>query len=159
MKPSKEILVALVDELTKHLEVIKAFKSKPLYYNEILGDTSFLLAGLLGSLLKKKYTEWNRKKWIDDSLITNVLVQKNKLVIEGVIIWGIENTTEQWTDPFLFEVELSKGKIVLKRFIFLFCDLVEPEISYEKFKVTRDYWQKKSERNWKYEINSDESLI
>lgn len=148
----------LVCELVNHLDNIKSISQKVVYYNEILGDTSFLLAGLLESLLKKNFSDWDKKRWIDDSLITKVVIQNNKLTIEGVMIWGIENTTEQWTYPFSFQIELLKEEMSFRRFTFLFCDLDNHEIAYEEFRVNRDYWDKSS-RNWKYVINSDKNLV
>ena len=158
MKSLKKILVMLVCELVKHLNKIKSINQKLIYYNEILGDTSFLLAGLLESLLRKKYSEWDGRKWIDDSLITNVLIQNNKLKIDGIMIWGKKNTNEQWTDLFSFEMELLKDETNFKEFTFSFCDLDNPEITYEEFRDNRDYWAS-TNRNWKHVINSNEVLI
>lgn len=141
MKSIKRILTMLVYELVKDLERIKSIDKELVYYNEILGDTSFLLAGLLELLLKKNFGEWDSSKWIDDSLITSVAMQNEKMNIEGIMIWGRENTTEQWTDPFSFEIELLMDEVSFKRFTFLFCDLNNHEISYEKFKVNRKYWE------------------
>ncbi|SEK63699.1 hypothetical protein SAMN05421740_102296 [Parapedobacter koreensis] len=149
----------LVHELNNHLDKIKSINPISVYYyNEILGDTSFLIVGLLESLLKESCSEWGEKKWIDDSLITNVIVQNNKLKIEGVIIWGKMDITEQWTDPFSFEIELLRDEISFKEFTFLFCDLDNPEITYEDFRDNRDYWVR-TNRKWKYVINSNEVLI
>lgn len=147
----------LVNELTKARERIKSIDKELVYYNESLGDTSFLLAGLLELLLKKNFGEWDSRKWIDDSLITSISTQNEKMNIEGIMIWGRENTTEQWTDPFSFEIELFMDEVNLKRFTFLFCDLDIHEISYEEFKINREYWDN-SNRNWKYIINSDKEL-
>ncbi len=158
MKSIKEILGMLVRELIKHIDKIKSINPMSIYYNEILGDTSFLLAGLLELLLKKNYNEWDERKWIDDSLITNVIMQNNKLIIEGVMIWGKTDTTEQWTDPFSFEIELLNNKTSFKEFTFLFCDLDNPEITYENFRDNRDYWAR-TNRKWKYVISSSEVLI
>lgn len=157
MKSIKEILTMLVCELVKHLDKIKSINQEQVYYNEILGDTSFLLAGLFESFLKKNYSEWNGRRWIDDSLITNVLIQKNKLKIDGIMIWGKKNTTEQWTDPFSFEIELLKNETNFREFTFWLCDLDIPQISYEEFRDNRDYWAR-TNRNWKYVINSNEAL-
>lgn len=157
MKSIRKILSMLVNELTKARERIKSIDKELVYYNESLGDTSFLLAGLLELLLKKNFGEWDSRKWIDDSLITSISTQNEKMNIEGIMIWGRENTTEQWTDPFSFEIELFMDEVNLKRFTFLFCDLDIHEISYEEFKINREYWDN-SNRNWKYIINSDKEL-
>jgi len=157
MKTIEEILEMLVHELINHLYKIKSINSMSTYHNEVLGDTSVLLAGLLGLLLKKNYNEWDREKWMDDSLITKINMQNNKLKIEGIMIWGKVNTTEQWTDPFSFEIELLKDKGCFKEFNFLFCDLERPEITYEDFRDDRDHWAGKN-RKWRYIINSNEAL-
>lgn len=142
----------LVDELYKHFDEIKSNNQGLTYYNELLGDTSFLLAGLLGSLLKQKYGDWHSKRWIDDSLITKVVEYNNEINIEGIMIWGKENTTEQWTSPFSFKINLAKNQPGFKKFTFLFCHAEDPEISYEEFKVNGDVWNKG--RKWKYVIDS-----
>lgn len=148
----------LVCELIDHLDKIKSINQKLVYYNEILGDTSFLLAGLLESILKKNFSRWDNEKWIDDSLITKIMAIDNNLKIDGVIIWGRKNTTEQWTEPFFFEIELLKEEVSFKKFTFLFSDLDNPEATYEEFRDHRDHWTT-SNRNWKYIIRSSEISI
>jgi hypothetical protein len=157
MKSIEEIQVMLVNELWSCLDKIKPMKSGVDYYNEILGDTSFLLAGLLGALLKLR-EDWDSKKWLDDSLLTDVKLDKNRLSIWGVIIWGIENTTEQWTDPFYFGIELGNSESDFNEYTFLLGDLNKPEISYEEFGMNRNYW-KQTERDWKYIINQKSQMM
>lgn len=154
MKPIKDIISMLVNELINHIDKIDSKRIIQIYYNDILGDTSFLLAGLLESLLKKNYSDWSNKKWIDDSLITKVDLRNDILKISGVMIWGIENKTEQWTEPFLFEITLVKQKASFKEFTFLFGDLNFQALIYESYKDNTDYW-KNTDRNWKYIINSN----
>jgi len=159
MKSVEEIQSMLVSELRNRLNSIKSFPLHLNYYNEILGDTSFLLAGLLGALLKNEANNWDHNRWIDDSLLTKVKVDGNVLSIWGVIIWGIENVSEQWTEPFYFQITLNKK--AFSKYIFMFGDLHTHSIPYEEFKQNRDYWDKEffmnsnwnpSERNWKYII-------
>lgn len=157
MKSTNEILSMLAGEILNRHDAIIAINKETYYYNEILGDVSFLLGGLLESLLKKNFSHWNKEKWIDDCLISNVVTQDNKLKIEGIMIWGIKKTTEQWTDPFSFEIESLKSETNFKAYIFSFCDLDKPEITYEVFRNRRDYWAKDN-RKWKYVINSNEFL-
>jgi len=154
VKSIEEILTMLVHELEKYGHKIDRNSRKNEYYNEQLGDTSFLLAGLLELLLKENITEWDKEKWIDDSLITKIEINNDKLTIEGIMIWGIENTTEQWTDPFCFEIESFISKIDFKKITFLFGDWDYPEVSYEEFKKHRNFWGA-NDRNWKYIINSN----
>jgi hypothetical protein len=153
MKPIEEIESILVSDLWKSMDRIISIKEKLNYYNEILEGTSYLLAGLLESLIEKKFDDWDFNKWIDDSLLTKLELKDDKLSIWGVMIWGIENTTEQWTEPFYFEIKLLRNKMDFKEYTFLFSDLDNPEISYEVFGYNRDYWHP-TERNWKYIINS-----
>lgn len=157
MKSIVEIENMLIVELKECLHSISENVSLD-YYNELLGDSSFLLAGLLESQLKKKFVDWNDKKWIDDSLLTKVKINKTKLSIWGIMIWGKEDTTEQWTEPFYFEITFSRNFEKFEQYSFLFGDLNEPAITYEEFSDNRDYWAKNSvNRNWKYIINSNAS--
>ncbi len=151
MKSIEEIQTMLVNELWNRLDRVKSLKSEVDYYNDILGDTSFLLSGLLGALLELR-SDWDKHRWIDDSLLLGVKLTKNKLSIWGVMIWGIENTTEQWTEPFYFEVVLDSNESDFSEYTFLLGDLNKPEIPYEEYRVNRNYWEE-DERNWKYIIN------
>ena len=102
MKSINEITSMLSSEIERHIDNIKSVNQNLVNYNEIIGDTSFLLAGLLESLLEQHFNDWDHQKWIDDSLITSVLMQKRQLTIKGIMIWGREDTTNQWTDLFSF---------------------------------------------------------
>jgi hypothetical protein len=155
MKAVKELLIMLVCELVKHLNDVKSVNKKVVYYNEILGDTSFLLAGILQSLLNG-FKDWDKRKWFDDSLLTSILIQNEKLTIKGIMIWGKKNTTEQWTEPFSFEIVICENKSSFKEYTFLFSDLDKPEITYEEFRENRNYWDQ-DEINWKYIINQKAS--
>ena len=73
------------------------------------------------------------------------------------MIWGVNDTTEQWTEPFIFEIELTKDEVSYRDFTFLFGDLDNSEISYEDFRDNRDYWTDNN-RNWKYIIKSKEFM-
>jgi hypothetical protein len=155
MKIAKEILTMLVSELISHIDKIRSSSQTLVYYNELLGDTSFLLARFLELLLKKNFNEWDIRKWFDDCLITKVAIQNNTLKIDGVMIWGRNNTTEQWTEPFIFEIELLIENSSLEDFTFFFGDLYYNEITYEEFVNDREYWANKN-NNWKYIIKSNE---
>jgi hypothetical protein len=155
MRPINEILIKLENEFIRHLGKINSIDKTLVYYNEMLGHTSILLAGLLESLLKKKFNDWDTNKWIDDSLISEVYYRNTEFIIEGVIIWGRKNTTtEQWVDPFSFKIEYLNNRFNFKKSIFKFCDLESHEISYEKYKEDRNFWKSK-DRNWKYVIELD----
>jgi hypothetical protein len=161
VKSVDEIQELLIAELEIHKDKIVSTDNLD-YYNNLLGDTSFLLAGLLNQQLKEQIYSWDHDKWIDDSLITKVEINQNKLLIWGIMIWGRNNTTAQWTDPFYFEIileDLDADKEV--KYIFLFGDSNSPEIPYEKFNNNRNLWDKDfystdewdiQERDWKYRI-------
>lgn len=152
MKTINEIQEMLVSELYKCNKDINQGQNDSKYFNEVLGDTSFLLAGLLDSHLEDKFEEWNCGKWIDDSLIETFKLNDNIVEISGIMIWGIEGQTEQWTEPFLFEIELKKTGIGFAKYSFLFGDLNIIELSYKSFENNRNYWNE-GKREWKYIIN------
>lgn len=154
MKSHNQIEKMLAEELLNCLSEPIQIIRKNGYYNESLGDTSFLLSGLLGCLLEQ-YPEWEKEKWLDDSLITNIKSEDQNIILNGVIIWGRDNTTEEWTDPFCFSGDLDKTTQTFRRYTFLFGDLGKDEISYSEYKHNRDYWNGK-EYNWRYIINHSE---
>lgn len=151
MKSAKEIKEMLLKELWNYKKSIGSLKLEAMYYNDHLGDTSFLLAGLLGELLKSR-DDWDSTKWLDDSLLRKVHLNKSKLSIWGVMIWGTESTTEQWVDPFFFEVDLCNS---LTHFTFMLGDVNKPEIPYKEFRMDRTYWNQ-DERDWRYIICQEE---
>ena len=148
-----KLVKLLASEIGNYLDDVLFNNPKQNYYNEILGDTSFLLAGLLQSLLKQRENDWEKNRWIDDSLIPKVIMHNQEVCIEGVMIWGIEYITEQWTSPFSFNLKLIDDRSDFEKFTFLFYDSDQPEISYEIFKVERDFWNRRK-KNWKYQISS-----
>ena len=161
MKNVIDIQNMLVSELFNHIDNLRSNASKLGYYNEITGDTSMLLARLLDSLLRINFEDWNSKKWIDDSLLSKVKVKNNNISIWGVMIWGMDEVTDQWTDPFYFEIQLNERELTFFKYHFLFCDLNQGEISYEEFAKHRQYWTEDyysnsawdvSEKDWNYII-------
>ncbi|MCS3533014.1 hypothetical protein [Chryseobacterium sp. JUb7] len=151
MKSTNEIAEILLEELQDKINKINL--KDTIYYNEFLGDTSFLLAGLLYSLIKED-SNIDNTIWIDDSLITKVNRFDNIILIEGIMIWGKDNTTEQWVDPFKFNMNFNNNFI---DFTFLFKDLDLNEISYESFRNNRNYFSDEIE-NWKYRFNYKDEL-
>ena len=154
MKKIQEIEEMIVSELNTYLERNEVIIPKLNYYNDLLGDTSFLLAGLLESLLKTKANHWNTDSWIDDSLLTEITVSNNILSIKGIIIWGLEDTTSQWTEPFSFTIKLLQNKIISIDYTISFGDLDNPPITYEEFNKNRNYWDN-NPKNWNYVFKSD----
>lgn len=149
MKSANEIIQMLFEELKEHLDRIDN-NTGLTYYNEILGDTSFLLAGLLHVLIKTENGIEN-SVWIDDSLITDIKQINNEVSISGVIIWGKENTTEQWVDPFMFVINLNNDFSDYTNYTFFFKDIIVKEISYEKFREDRNYFSD-SIQKWEYKF-------
>lgn len=144
----------LAFEIRKCLDKEEFDKGGVLYFNEFLGDTSFLLATLLQRQLENSAPDWDSKRWVDDSLIEKCVTKNgNRIGIGGVIIWGLENSTKQWTDPFYFESEFTEDKTDFSWYTFLFCDLDSEGISYEEINLNRSYWNFKK-RNWRYILNS-----
>jgi hypothetical protein len=154
MKSIVEIQDSLFKEVVKYIERSTTDSVEEGYFNRIAGDISFLLAALLNSFMKIKYEDWISEKWLDDSLIHGINFEGNRLQIWGVMIWGRHNTTEQWTDPFLFEIELNKDRLDFKSISFWFCDLLDPELTFERFVENRNYYNF-DRINWKYTIESN----
>ena len=158
MMSIEELEDNLVSELHDSLDGIRAYGQETDYYNECMGDTSVLLAVLLDSLMNAQVAEWRGSgKWIDDSLLTDVERDGDHLAIEGIMIWGIGGTTEQWTEPFYFEIELDVLKKGYNEYIFLFGDQDKSEVDYGYFSLHRHFWDG-DQRRWKYYINSIASL-
>jgi hypothetical protein len=148
-----ELFQMLVPELISGADKLSSVTTKPDYFNNLFGDSSFLLAGILETHIKEQFDDWEEGKWIDDCLISSAKFENPTLTLGGVMIWGREDTTEQWTDPFSFEIELLKDEGTYKKYAFLFGHLDEHEITYEEFRDDREYWNNR-EKDWKYIIHS-----
>lgn len=159
MKSLAELQNLLLFEIQNNLNN-KVIAENHNYYNEHTGYISVLLASILEKVLLKD-TDWNSNRWIDDSLLTKLQLSDEKLSVWGIMIWGVQNSNEQWTDPFYFEIKFRKESGKFNNYTFLFGDLNNPEISYEDFVDNRNYWDidyydtndwNPSDRNWKYII-------
>lgn len=133
------------------------------YYNELMGDTSVILASILEQNLSNDSVGWESDKWMDDSLLTKVNINENTVSIWGIMIWGRRDTTEQYTDPFYFEIKMNNNWTDFVDFTFLFGEEGDHEIAYEDFNHDRNIWDRAfysteswnpSERDWKYIFNS-----
>lgn len=131
------------------------------YYNEVFGDTSVILARLFDLRLQERVSEWGAMRWIDDSLLTKVVLSDKRLSIWGIIIWGKEGTTSQWTDPFYFEASLDQASCQMPDYSLMVGDLDLTSITYEDFNNSRGVWDQDyysnvkwnpCERNWKYKM-------
>ena len=159
MKSIEELEDKLVSELYDSLDSIRANSQETGYYNKWMGRTSAFLAALLDSLMSAQTAEWRISgKWIDDSLLTDVERDGDHLAIEGIMIWGKGGTTEQWTEPFYFEIELDLHEKGYNEYIFLFGDQDKSEVDYDYFSLHRHIWDG-DQRRWKYFINSSEDNL
>jgi hypothetical protein len=155
MKPISELERMLAMELFPYSTRKSSIAPVSKYYNETLGDVSFILGGILKSHLKEKYLEWFVDgKWIDDTLIETFIDNrqvKNHSIIEmgGVVISGVNGSSEQWTDPFRIVIEFYYDDIV--KYTILFGDVARSSLRFTEFKYDRDYW-KKVEPDWDYII-------
>ena len=64
MKTIQEIEKMIITELNSYFNRNDGTTQKSNYYNEVLGDTSFLMAGLFQSLLKTENNNWKTDRWI-----------------------------------------------------------------------------------------------
>ncbi|AZA76486.1 hypothetical protein EG347_02580 [Chryseobacterium sp. G0186] len=157
MKSLPELEDLLLNEIQNNLNK-ERISENHYYYNEYTGYISVLLASILEKKLLND-TDWSSNRWIDDSLLTKLKLSDEKLSIWGAMIWGVKNSTEQWTEPFYFEFKFRNEKI--NNYTFLFSDLNHDEITYEEFSNNRSCWDRDyyrtdewspSEREWKYII-------
>jgi hypothetical protein len=153
MKSVNELQLLLKFELVKHYDAIKTGDNHSLYQNSLLGNTSILLAGLLGLLMKEHYPEWCKNRWVDDCLISSSNVKLGRIIMEGVVIVGSYHSTEQWTSAFQFELDEHDPKLNNTVFRFKFCNVQIPELSYDKFKKDRIFW-KRINNDFKFEIET-----
>jgi hypothetical protein len=72
--------------------------------------------------------EW-RWRWMDDVLDTRIEVKGEKVEVFGYVVWGNDETSEQWTDPFqAIFIRDSEERIV--EYELLFCDDTYPSQPY-----------------------------
>lgn len=103
----KEDLPAILLAILREKQSILLHHTPMRYYNELLDGASSILAALLEALLHEQDEEWAGAKWVDDSLLTQVSVDGDVVCIAGMMIWGRGGATEQWVDPFFFEISLA----------------------------------------------------
>lgn len=168
MKSIKEIEIMLLEEVCKKTRKIEILGDEVRYYNESMGDVSFLLAGLLHQHLKTPSFEWCDKNWIDDCLLTGVQRVEDEVSICGTVIWGKEGANSQWVEPFFFKMKLDCDNSIQYRYVLMFGDLNCAELTYEEFSQNREVFDiecctsnycNSHERQWKYVIYSNESHI
>ena len=159
MKPLEEIEYSLVKCLIETNN--DEHNDTDMYLNQIMGNTSIYLTAILHKLLLEE-EEWNKKKWLDDSLLTKYSFENSVISIWGIVISGKEGTTKQWTDPFFFEMKLNNDHNNFLEYSFLFGDIENDELDYLEYTNYRGYWDSgfysnnfwnPSERDWKYILN------
>ncbi|WP_297334546.1 hypothetical protein [Flavobacterium sp.] len=159
MKPLLELEKMLLDEI-KFFKKGKHDFLLSKYYNEVTGDMSTILTYMLSKHLSLR-DDWDGS-WLDDSLLTKIIVSEHKFCIWGILITGRENTTEQWTNPFYFEITTTDEYKNFVEYTFLLGDENSEEVSYTEFRENRDIWDlyfysdnnwNPSERSWEYIIN------
>ena len=89
---------------------------------------------------------------MDDSLLREFELKANTVIISGVMIWGIDGTTEQWTDPFHFELEFDAERTGFKSYTFLFADISRASLTFNEYWADPYYWYH-TERDWEYVID------
>ncbi|WP_343690902.1 hypothetical protein [Chitinophaga sp.] len=150
MKSISELENMLAMELSPFTTGERSVAQPSKYYNEPLGDISFILGGIVKAHLKEKHAEWFvNGKWIDDTLIETFTCNQQIIEMSGVVIWGLSGDTEQWTDPFRIVIEFSDEEIA--KYTILFGDVLRASLKFTDFKYNRDYW-KGSEMDWDYII-------
>jgi hypothetical protein len=151
MKSIEEFKEMLESDLNLSIPAIRNLTKSELYYNQYLDGVSYKLVALLEIHLRKDGNEWDRAKWMDDCLITDVWLTERELSLGGIVVWGIGGTTEQWTEPFFFEVAHKNYQVDFFRYLFLFGDRNKEAVSYTKFNKNRSIWNQ-DDRDWQYII-------
>lgn len=150
MHSRKELTTSLAEQLTNEFALNGADR---------LG-ASIVLGQLLWQQLKLE-TDWDRSKWIDDTLIHKLRIIGNNVHIWGVVIWGKGGTTEQWTEPVYTQLQLDVSAMRISDMQIWFADAEYTEISYSRFTNKRTYWDAEfystddwdhKERNWLYKF-------
>lgn len=158
MISTRELQSMLLSEICNSLSAIKEGRNLACY-NEMLGDTSFLLSGILENELEGN-SRWGF--WLDDSLIHKIKIEGQKIRLWGVMIWGKDGTTKQWTDPFYCEFLIDCERASLQKMVMLFGDERREEVIYEEFAENRTLWDSDyysnnewnpSERTWKFVVH------
>lgn len=114
------------------------------YLNKFLGDSSFIIARVMELYLKDNEYFKNNKIWFDDTLIIRIEKEDQVVSLWGVLIFGIEDITEQFTNPFRFNINLLSTTCT-----FSYGDASQKAISYEDFLSNRSAWNP-SKRNWEF---------
>ncbi len=135
----RELIIALYIDLMNYLLVQSKDENK-IYYNDELNDIPFIIGAILDKQLRENNNIWIEKdnKWVDDILITKTKVNNDNFEFWGVVIWGRNKTTEQWTDPGYFKIFFDSNRI--SKISILFKDVKNDSISYTKFTKNRDVW-------------------
>lgn len=140
----------LANELLKYLDNKLSQEQETTYYNHSLGDTSVILTALLDGLLKEQ-DAWDNRRWLDDSLLSDLSLNSTYVEFGGITIWGLSDTTKQWTEPFQFMGFFNSDRSNFERYVFRFGDANKPEVLYSHFRLNRGIWDN-TERDWEFEM-------
>ncbi|MFB6454788.1 hypothetical protein ACE38W_05905 [Chitinophaga sp. Hz27] len=149
--PIEDIRPTLESALNSSIPVIMSIIERETSYNKYLDGVSYMLVGLLQIHLRQDGNEWDKAKWMDDCLITDIWITDQQLSLGGIAIWGVGGTTEEWTEPFFFEIALTKGRVDFSKYLFLFGDMNKEAVSYSRFDKKRHIWDQDN-RDWQYII-------
>ncbi len=149
MRTIAELEELLFEELRSTKQNIKELNYPPLYYNETSGKSSLYFTSLLYENLVGN-SDWDKRKWLDDSLLTKIVFEENRYRVWAVVISGREGTTKQWTDPAYFEIIPSTNFSGFSEYTYLFADKYVESLDYKEYSRNRAYWDKGfySNENW-----------
>lgn len=146
MKSIEELSKILVDELMINLLNKDKELLKDVYYNEVMGSTSSLLSVILERILRNEKNDWIHDKWIDDSLLTNINKKRNKITIDGIMIWG-HSSKEQFIDLFSFTINLLPKINSFSTLKYFFIDATHNTVNYNRFRQKREFYNELKVKN------------
>lgn len=155
----KKVKKILIKELVKNYKNQKLIPEKG-YFNSTSGNISILLTSILEKNLLS-IEDSDSDKWLDDMLLSRVVIVGLKIKIWGITIWGKSSTTKQWTDPVYIEINLNEDWTKITKMKFLYQDKEVKELDYMHYRKKRGFWDKEyysdhtwiyKERDWKYKF-------
>lgn len=159
MKSLKELESMLLEEI-KSYSIRENSNFDNGYYNDVSGSMSLILTMIFSKLITNN-EEWVYG-WLDDSLLTNIKEVDNRFCVWGIMIRGKDGTTEQWTDPFYFEIKPNDEFKSYSEYSFLYGEKNNDDVTYTEFNKYRGVWDfgfysdetwNPSERNWTFILN------
>ncbi len=164
MKSLEELETMLLDEVKSYINREDNNISNG-YYNQLTGNMSVILTLIFFRHVSGN-NDWDYG-WLDDSLLTKVEEHYDKFRIWGIMIRGKDGTTEQWTDPFYFEIKSNNKYDDYSEYSFLYGEKENDDVSYTEFNHDRRIWDFRfysdktwnpSERDWIFIFNKKRSI-